>query len=168
MGLQKMMMTKIRLIIVMGLKQTLVDKYITSGLFKPDENGLFSLAACNKAYLEHKRKLDIQQVITAQSQLTFERIGFTKVRRQQNEIILAKAREEVIETDLVIKQASFLFVACRQKLLTIPTTIARKLLHQTDIKKIVDILTIEIHKALKELADFEKKVVDPDFQPEEK
>jgi len=161
------MLQKTKLAVVMGLKLSTVDKYIEKEIFKPNEAGLFSLPEYNKAYLSYRRKLDVQQVITANAQYTIERVGYIKVKRMQNEILLAKAREEVVETDLVIRQASFMFVACRQKLLSIPTSIARKLLHQTEIKKVVDILTQEIHKALREMADFHHKVVDPDWQLKE-
>jgi len=162
-----MQLKKIQLAVTMGLTLEKMDLYISKGVLKPDENDSFSVKDSIKAYLAYKERLLRQQIIDAPAKLMAERIGFTKVRRQQNEIVLAKQREEVIETDLVIKQASFLFVACKQKLLSMPPAIARKLLHQTDIKKIVDILNIEIHKALKEMANFEKKVVDPDFSPEE-
>jgi hypothetical protein len=41
---------------------------------------------------------------------------------------LAKARGDLIDKDLVTKQAAFLFVAMRQKMLSAPLTYHRKLL----------------------------------------
>lgn len=140
------------------IKQMTVDK-----ILEADESGRYNLAEANKAYLRYKIKQFRFEIIDATAQLTLERVGMTKAKRMQAELLLAKAREEVIEVDLVKRQAAFLFVAMRQKLLAMPVSIARKLLHQSDIKPVVNLLTEAIHRALRELKEFPKLVIDPNW-----
>ena len=78
-------------------------------------------------------------------------------------MLLAEQRDQLIQTDVVQRQAAAIFTACRQKLLSIPHTLARRLVGK-DHKTIHDALTKEIHKALREMANFHEKVVNPDWE----
>jgi hypothetical protein len=64
----------------------------------------------------------------------------------------------------VIRQAAAIFTACRQKLLLIPHTLSHRLVGKGH-KAIHDAITSEIHKALREMADFHTKVIKSDWQP---
>jgi phage terminase Nu1 subunit (DNA packaging protein) len=97
--------------------------------------------------------------------LALERTELTRVRRMDAEIDLAVRREKLIQTELVTRQAAAIFVACRQKLLAIPHTLSHRLVGK-DHRTIHEALTGEIHKALREMADFSQKVVNPDWNPE--
>ena len=88
--------------------------------------------------------------------LALERAELTRIRVLRDSMILAERREELIETELVIRQAAAMFAACRQKLLLIPHTLSHQLVGK-DYR--------EIHKALRELADFDQKVIKPGWQP---
>jgi hypothetical protein len=66
--------------------------------------------------------------------------------------------------EVVQRQAAAMFVACRQKLLSILANLSRRQVGK-DHKAIHDTLTAAIHKALRELADFDQKVVKPNWQP---
>ena len=98
--------------------------------------------------------------------LALERAELTRVRVMRDSMLLAERREELIETDVVQRQAAAMFVACRQKLLSIPANISRRVVGK-DARAIHDALTKEIHKALHEMADFHKKVINPDWNPED-
>jgi hypothetical protein len=98
--------------------------------------------------------------------LALERTELTRVRRMDAEIDLAVRREELIERNLVLHQAAAIFVACRQKLLAIPHTLSHRLAGK-DHRTIHEALSTEIHKALAEMADFDQKVVNPDWNPED-
>jgi hypothetical protein len=63
-----------------------------------------------------------------------------------------------------MRQAAAIFAACRQKLLLIPHTLSHRLVGK-DHRSIHEALSGEIHKALRELADFNQKVIKPDWQP---
>ena len=96
--------------------------------------------------------------------LALERTELTRVRRMDAEIDLAVRREKLIQTELVTRQAAAIFVACRQKLLAIPHTLSHRLVGK-DHHSIHEALSGEIYKALRELADFDQKVIKPDWQP---
>jgi phage terminase Nu1 subunit (DNA packaging protein) len=91
------------------------------------------------------------------------KIDLTRVREMSAKLLLAKAREELIEKELITKQATFMFTAVRQRMLAIPTSLARRLLHQTEITVVVSLLRDAIHAALNEAADFPQRITDPDF-----
>jgi hypothetical protein len=63
----------------------------------------------------------------ANVKLTKERIKSVAARRMQAELLLAKARNDLIATDLVTRQAAYLLVALRQKILNAPTTYCRRM-----------------------------------------
>jgi len=97
--------------------------------------------------------------------LALRREELTGIRVKRESMDLAVRREELILRELVIQQASALFVAVRQKLLAIPRTLSHRLVGK-DHKAIHEALTTEIHKALREMAGFDQKVVNPDWNPE--
>ena len=71
---------------------------------------------------------------------------------------LAKAREDLIDKDLVTKQAAFLFVAMRQKMLSAPLTYHRKLLACRDPHSMIKGITEMMHTMLAELQDMPKRI----------
>jgi hypothetical protein len=98
--------------------------------------------------------------------LALERAELTRVRVKRDSMYLALERDQLIQTDVVIRQAAALFLACRQKLLAMPHHLSKRL-EGKDHRTIFDALTKEIHKALREMADFSQKVVNPDWNPED-
>ena len=95
--------------------------------------------------------------------LALQRAELTRIRVMRDAMILAERREELIEMDVVTRQAAAMFAAVRQKLLLIPHTLSHRLVGK-DHKAIHDAITSEIHKALREMADFDQKVIKPDWQ----
>jgi hypothetical protein len=71
---------------------------------------------------------------------------------------------QLIPREAVIRQASALFGAVRAKLLLIPRTLCHRLAGK-DHREICDVMTAEIHKALREMAGFDKEVVRADWKP---
>jgi phage terminase Nu1 subunit (DNA packaging protein) len=95
--------------------------------------------------------------------LALERAELTHIRVMRDAMILAERREELIEMAVVQRQAAAIFAACRQKLLLIPHTLSRRLVGK-DARAIHDAITAEIHKALREMADFDQKVIKSEWQ----
>jgi hypothetical protein len=91
------------------------------------------------------------------------RIRQTEVRTMAFEMDLARIRESLIEKELVIKQLSFLLVAMRQKILAIPSTYARKLLHKEDMREVNAILQQLAFELAKELQHLPQKAVDANW-----
>ena len=95
--------------------------------------------------------------------LALERAELTRIRVMRDAMILAERREQLVETELVVSQASAIFAACRQKLLLIPHTLSHRLAGK-DHRSIHEALSDEIYKALREMAGFSNKVIKPDWQ----
>jgi hypothetical protein len=67
--------------------------------------------------------------------------------------------------EVVSRQAAAIFTAVRQKLLSLPLHLFRRLAGQ-DARAIHEALTKEIRRALREMADFHEQVMRADWQPE--
>jgi hypothetical protein len=87
-----------------------------------------------------------------------EKTRATIVRRQQNELLLVKARDEVILKPLVEAQATFVAVTLRQIILAFPLKTARKMVRLPDEKAAKRILDKVAHDLCKELASFPAKI----------
>jgi phage terminase Nu1 subunit (DNA packaging protein) len=99
----------------------------------------------------------------ASEALNRERTELTKTRRQQAEILLAKARGELITKQLVERQAAYLLVAMRQKILGIPQTYSRRLLNISDQKEMAAKLKEMALSVLNEIKDLPSRVSDPNW-----
>jgi hypothetical protein len=84
-------------------------------------------------------------------------------REKSARLLLAKAREDLVDKDLIIKQATFLFVAMRQKMLAAPLSYYRRFLHVEDPHVAIERLTTMQHDLLRELKDMPKKITDPNW-----
>jgi hypothetical protein len=96
--------------------------------------------------------------------LALDRAELVRQRIDREAIVLAEYQKKLIPREAVILQASAMFAACRQKLLLIPRTLCHKLVGK-DHREICDIMTVEIHKALHEMANFDKEVIRSDWKP---
>jgi phage terminase Nu1 subunit (DNA packaging protein) len=114
----------------------------------------------HESVFDHKR----QTLLASADSLLRERAELTHIRVMRDSMILAERREELVETELVTRQAAPIFAACRQKLLLIPHTLSHRLVGK-DYREIYKDLSEEIHKVLREMADFDQKVIKPDWQP---
>jgi hypothetical protein len=75
-------------------------------------------------------------------------------------MLLARARNELITKDLVEKQAAYLFIAMRQKILNLPQTYSRRLVGLNE-REISEVLKGAAHSILNEIKDLPSKVTDP-------
>jgi hypothetical protein len=92
-----------------------------------------------------------------------KKIRATEVRTMGYEMDLARIRDDLIEKKLVEKQATFLLVAMRQKMLTAPSTYARKFLHLTDIKQAHALIQEMVYAILEEVKNIPKQVTDSNW-----
>lgn len=95
--------------------------------------------------------------------LDTEKVKAIRTRRMQNELLLAKARDEVILKTLVEKQAAYLLVSLRQKILTMPQAYARRFLGLTDVNQSSKLLKELAVSMLNEIKDLPHKVTDPNW-----
>jgi hypothetical protein len=84
-----------------------------------------------------------------------------RTKAQQSELLLARAREELITKELVTKQAAFLLIQMRQKILNFPSTFARRILGLTDVNQASAILREMAISVLNEIKDLPQAAIDP-------
>ena len=69
--------------------------------------------------------------------LIAERTQHVAAKKLQSQLSLAKSRGELIERKLVERQAAFIFIALRQKILSLPATYSKENLEHSRHKTIV-------------------------------
>ena len=113
------------------------------------------------------------RLLTAKQQIPLLSEQYLKLRNrqmknkaQQAELLLAKARGELIQKELVVKQASFLLIAMRQKILNLPHTYASRLSGCKDIGEVRKILQGAAISILNEIRELPQKAVNPDWLKE--
>ena len=100
----------------------------------------------------------------AKSESTLRRCtGAVRVNRMRGEMLLAKARDELVTKELVERQAAYLLVALRQRILSLPQTYARRLLNISDQKEMAAKLKEMALSVLNEIKDLPSRVSDPDW-----
>jgi hypothetical protein len=91
------------------------------------------------------------------------RIESIKVRTMAYRLDLARIRESLIEKKLVERQLTFMLIAMRQRVLAIPNSYARKLLHKSELQQTMTILNEMVGRLLNDLADLPRNVTDPNW-----
>src|SRR5271166_3197858 len=124
---------------------------ISDAKISPEGNGDLPQHILNKRFIEAKTRLADDQA------------RGVRTREKTNRLLLAKARDDLVEKELVVKQAAFLFVAMRQKMLGAPLAYHRKLLACKDAHSMIQALTEMMHDLLRELHDMPRKVIDPNW-----
>jgi hypothetical protein len=79
----------------------------------------------------------------------------------RNEMLLARARNELIEKKLVAQQATWLLIAFRQRMLGIPQVYTRQLLGITDPQIMSAKLREMALEVLEELRHLPERITDP-------
>jgi hypothetical protein len=118
---------------------------------KPDGNGDVPQHVLNK------------ELTKARTDETRAREHANITREKKMRLQLAQARGDIVEKDLVTKQAAYLFVAMRAKLLNSPLAWHRKLLNFSNPRRMIELLTEMQHQMLNELADMPKRVTAPNW-----
>jgi hypothetical protein len=83
-----------------------------------------------------------------------------RLKNHREAMLLAKARGELILRDLVEKQAAYLLIAMRQRMLAVPQAYAGRLVGLTDAHEASQILRAAMIECLDELKDLPARVTD--------
>jgi hypothetical protein len=116
-----------------------------------------------KAAIKPRFKSAREELPEYSREYLIQRNGQMKAKNQTAQMLLAKARGELILKDLVEKQAAYLLVAMRQKMLGAPDAYCRRILNLSDPFKAKAILREMMISMLNELSDLPRKVVNPNW-----
>jgi hypothetical protein len=95
--------------------------------------------------------------------LAAERTRAVRANRLRSEMLLAKARGELITKKLVERQAAYLLVALRQRIMSMPSTYARRMVNLPDTKAAAAVLKEIAISVLNEIKDLPSRVSDPNW-----
>jgi phage terminase Nu1 subunit (DNA packaging protein) len=82
------------------------------------------------------------------------------------QMALAKERGELVSKALVTKQAAFLLISLRQRVLAVPDRLARRFVNIADAKEARTILREEMIQLLQELAGLPSQITNPNWLDE--
>ena len=97
-----------------------------------------------------------QRLPPQRAPLTESEERYRQARAMGEEMKIAKAKQELIPRDLALKQASFLVLSIRARLLALPAEMGLD-------RELEEKLTHKLRSALEELVDFPERVTDPDW-----
>ena len=89
-----------------------------------------------------------------------ERLASQIAKRRQSEMLLAKARDELVLRELVEKQAGYLLVVLRQQILATPGSWAPKLVGLNSVEAVAEVLRHMTHAWLEQISDLPERVAD--------
>ena len=108
-----------------------------------------------------EKKKRAAEVHENNSELAKERGEGLRVKRMQSQLVLAKARGELIPKATAQAQVGFLVAALRSKILAIPQSYSRRLLNISDFGKMSKLLKEMSLSILTEIENFPERVTDP-------
>lgn len=136
---------------VLGISDRRIQQLAREGILSPISRGRFRLCDAVQAYI---RFLGHATPGKGQVDLKAERAMLTKAKRELAEIELAIARGEVHRSEDVEVVMNDMLSAFRSRILAVPVKTAPRLLAQTDMNTIQNILKADIYEALSELANY--------------
>jgi hypothetical protein len=110
--------------------------------------------------LPNRQSEEVQKLSKRYLRITNQQMS---LKAQQAAMLLARAREELIAKGLVCRQASFLLVALRQKILALPDNLCRRIVNIPDSAQARRILRESMISLLNELKDLPQAVTDPNW-----
>lgn len=131
----------------LGVSRQTIERYRNEGILPKKKRG--SGTPIKKSIQQYVDYLKTGE----EKPLEREKIRLTAAQADERELIVRELRGELIRTGVVIETWQAYTANARGKLLTIPTKVAGKLVSETEVGVIEDILTDHIHEALKELAN---------------
>ena len=97
------------------------------------------------------------------AQIAEERLASQIAKRRQQEMLLAKARGELVLKELVQQQAAYLLITLRQEILAAPGAWAPKLTGMKTVEQMAEALRGLTRDWLERVADMPTRVSDPDW-----
>lgn len=152
---------------VLGLTARRVQQLAKEGILQPEGRGKFRLDNAVQSYIKFLGHSPAATASGEKIDLKVERAKLTKAKRELAEIELSTARAEVHHSEDVRRVMGGMLGAFRSRILAIPTKLAPRLVAQTDLAVIQDIVKKQLYEALSELSEydpaaFRRKESEPD------
>ena len=137
---------------IMDLSERRINQLVTEGVISKESDGNYNVMQVIVDY--YKNKSGFESGINYDQ----EHALLEKVKRETAEIELAELKGEIHRADDIKAVLAGMIITCRNKLLTMPASIAVRLVGQKNPNVVIDILTKEIKIALNELSEYDAKM----------
>ncbi len=132
-----------------------VQQLVQEGVFpRPQERGVYDLLACTHAFLAYK---DQQISEDGGKTLADERKELVKVQRGLKSLEFERRKGELIEKKQIISELSLLYSSLRVTILTWKKRLPPQAAMKSE-RELTEILDLETHNLLKDLADGHKEI----------
>ena len=111
-----------------------------------------------KAAIKPRFKSAREELPEYSREYLIQRNGQMKAKNLTAQLELAIRRGQLVSKELVERQAAFLFIAMRRKILNLPSTYARRLTGLNDIQEVRKILEGAAHSILNEIKDLPQTI----------
>ena len=134
-----------------GITERRVRQLKTEGFIREYKKGLYRLDEATQQYIRFLQKGGTDaSVIDYQA----EKAKLIKAKRENEEIELAKKRQEVHSSDEIEQALKDILINFKTRIMAIPAKLSPVLAKKTDKAEIFALIKDETDKALEELSDF--------------
>lgn len=140
---------------VLGISARRVQQLTEDGIFAKEKRGQYDIAKTVQAYISYKigeSKLEKQ---AREGGYDVERTLLTRAKRQIEENKLKIMEGELHRSITVMTVMNRMLNNFKSKLLSVPLKVAPKLMGETKLPVIQEVLEIEINECLTELSDYD-------------
>lgn len=134
---------------ILEMGERRIQQLSKDGIISREPDGTFDAMKVVIEYYKNKNGID------GSTNYDNEHALLEKAKRETAEIELAELKGEIHKAEDIKVVLSGMIITCRNKLLTIPATVAVRLIGQKNPNVVIDILTKEIKIALNELAEYD-------------
>ncbi|MBO5145023.1 MAG: DNA-packaging protein [Lachnospiraceae bacterium] len=144
----------------LGISTRRIRQLREDGVFQKKDNTAtgYNLEQCIQEYIDYKVNAETGRRTSASKEIV--QAEHEEVKKQISVLKLRKLRRELHEAADVESYLSDMLVRFRNKLLNVPVRVAFRLIGETDINRVTEILETEMLNALRELSAYDPDEID--------
>ncbi|MDP5277157.1 hypothetical protein [Chengkuizengella axinellae] len=140
---------------ILGLSARRIQQLANEGILIRVSHGKYDLPASIQSYISYIKEQEMEE---AELDKTEEEAKWTKARREKTELELQIMRGELHRSSDIQRVMNDMLGAFRARTLSIPSKAAPRIIGQTDLAVIQDVLKKEVHETLSELSEYDAEV----------
>jgi len=142
----------------LGITSRRVRQLREEGFFNYAENNRgYSLEKCVQEYIEYKVKAETKQGTSIDKER--EQAEHERIKKKISELKLRKMKKELHEAADVELFLSEMLMNFKNRLLSIPNKVAVQVLGESDINRIIKLLSDELIETLEELSEYDPDAI---------
>lgn len=143
---------------VLGISSRRVRQLREDGFFPTVENGRgYKLEKCVQEYIEYKVKAEVNMGTSIDKEK--EQAEHERLKKEITKLKLRRMKKELHAAADVEMFLSEMLINFKNRLLSIPNKVAIQVMGETDINRIIKLLTEELVGTLEELSEYDPDVI---------